>query len=85
MSWVSTSTGFNDTPFLDDCGLSLRLIYEHGAAFMIRFLSSTVPKSDGCMVRRRTATEWGSTPCEERVERFGNRLELKAGCMYSDF
>ena len=58
---------------------------DHGVAFVVRFLSSTVPKSNGCMARGRAAAEWCSMPYEEWVEKSGYGLRWKVECTFSDF
>ena len=58
---------------------------EHGVAFVVRFLSSTVPKSNGCMARGRAAVEWCSMPYNEWVEKSGYGLRWKIECTFSDF
>lgn len=58
---------------------------EHDVAFVVRFLSSTVPKSRGCMARGRAAAEWCSMPYNEWVERTGYGRRWKVECTFSDF
>ena len=57
----------------------------HDVAFVVRFLSSTVPKSRGCMARGRAAAEWCSLPYDEWVERTGYGRRWKVECTFSDF
>ena len=58
---------------------------DHDVAFVVRFLSSTVPKSNGCMARGRAAAEWCSMPYNEWVEKSGYGLRWKIECTFSDF